>query len=331
MDKAPWKVMVFVTILVAIIGCVATIAAALIGRLPPITVATVATPMPPPPMVQPIVTPQSTAIPQPPPTAQPTAVPVLGPASTQVSTKDGMTLLYVSAGEFTMGAASSDLQADPWERPQHQVYLDAFWIDQTEVTNAMYAQCVQAMACQAPSHTTSYTRASYYGNAQFDTYPVVYVSWNDAKAYCQWASGDLPTEAQWEKAARGDDQRTYPWGNDPISGSRLNFCDANCPFDRKDKSINDGYADTAPVGNYPDGASPCGALDLVGNVWEWVADRHGSYPSSPSSNPTGPTLGDARVLRGGSWIDAATVVRASVRAGSVPELRDGGIGFRCAR
>jgi formylglycine-generating enzyme required for sulfatase activity len=245
------------------------------------------------------------------PTPLPTMIPVT--PVTQVSAKDGMTLLYVSAREFTMG--SNDGDSD--EKPQHTVYLGAFWIDQTEVTNAMYAKCVKASACQAPSSTKSVTHDSYYGNAQFDSYPVVNVSWNDATAYCQWAGRDLPTEAQWEKAARGDDQRTYPWGLETPEANRLNF--------------NRNVGDTTTVGKYPEGASPYGALDMAGNVWEWVADRHGSYPSSPSSNPTGPTSGDTRVLRGGSWYYGASYVRASSRVGVDPGDRDVSIGFRCAR
>ena len=321
MDKAPWKVMVVVTILVAIIGCVATIAAALIGILPEIirSTPTTGTQMPastvttwPTPTTPPAPTPEPpTAALQPPP-QQPTAVPALRPGSTQVSDKDGMTLLYVPAGEFTMG--SNDGEAN--EKPPHQVYLDAFWIDQTEVTNAMYTKCVKAGACQAPSPTTSYTRDSYYGMTQFDNYPMLYVDWNDATAYCQWVGGDLPTEAQWEKAARGDDQRTYPWGNDAPTASRLNF--------------NDNVGDTTEVGKYPSGASFYGALDMAGNVWEWVRDWYGSYPSSPQRNPTGPSSGEYRVLRGGSWNNDASIVRASLRRNS-PGYRVNYFGFRCVR
>ncbi len=237
----------------------------------------------------------------------------------QVSDKDGMTLLYVPAGEFKMGAADSDSQATAGEKPQHSVYLDAFWIDQIEVTNAMYAKCVTAGACQAPSSTKSSTRASYYGNSQFDNYPVIGVSWGDATAYCEWAGRRLPTEAEWEKAARGDDQRTYPWGNDAPDETRLNY--------------NMEVKDTTRVGAYPTGASPYGALDMAGNVWEWVADWYGEnyYATTPDRNPTGPTSGKYRVLRGGSWDDEAPYVRASGHGGVIPVMRDVIIGFRCAR
>jgi serine/threonine-protein kinase len=242
----------------------------------------------------------------------------LGIGSTQVSDKDGMTLLYVPAGEFKMGAASSDTQATAPEKPQHTVDLDAFWIDQTDVTNAMYAQCVKAGGCQAPSPIKSYTRDSYYGNTQFDNYPVIYISWTDAKSYCQWAGGDLPTEAQWEKAARGTDDRIYPWGNDAPNSSRLNF--------------NQNASDTTEVDKYPTGASFYGALDMAGNVWEWVRDWYDEkyYASSPNRNPAGPNSGDYRVLRGGSWYYGATNVRASYRYRNYPDYRYNYVGFRCA-
>jgi eukaryotic-like serine/threonine-protein kinase len=249
-----------------------------------------------------------TAIPVTQPTARPTARPATStqpavmPGDTQVSARDGMTLLYVPAGEFTMG---SNTGSDD-EKPPHTVYLDAFYIDQTEVTNAMYVKCVHPDACQASSSTASATR------------PVVNVTWNDAKTYCQWAGRRLPTEAEWEKAARSDDQRTYPWGNDAPTASRLNF--------------NNNVGDTTEVGKYPSGASPYGAVDMAGNVREWVADWYGEtyYTGSPARNPAGPTLGMFRVLRGGSWYYDAFSVRASLRYEADPVSRGDAVGFRCA-
>jgi len=238
-----------------------------------------------------------------------------------------MPLLYVPAGEFLMGSIDSDSEANPDEKPQHTVYLDAFWIDQTEVTNAMYKLCVQAGLCHAPSDTT------YYANAKFGNSPVGYVSWNDAQAYCHWAGRQLPTEAQWEKAARGIDGRLYPWGNSSITGNLANFCDSNCQFQWKNKAINDGFGVFSPVGNYPAGVSNYGAPDMAGNVWEWVADWFGEnyYASSPSSNPTGPAAGQLRVLRGGSWYDEAKYLRAAYRDKLDPVGADGGGGIRCSR
>ncbi|HEY9075089.1 MAG TPA: bifunctional serine/threonine-protein kinase/formylglycine-generating enzyme family protein [Anaerolineaceae bacterium] len=236
-----------------------------------------------------------------------------------VSPKDGMTLLYVSAGEFMMGSADADKGAVDNEKPQHSVTLDAFWIDKTEVTNAMYARCVAAGACAAPNRMNSNRRSSYYGDSSFANYPVIYVNWNQAKAYCEWAGRRLPTEAEWEKAARGTDGRIYPWGNIFPDSILLNF--------------GENIRDTTEVGSYPRGVSPYGALDMAGNVWEWVADWYGAtyYKDSPSKNPQGPSSGQDRVLRGGSWGDDTRSVRAADRISHNPGFVGSYIGFRCAR
>jgi len=271
--------------------------------------------------------PSSTPVPSstttPAPTNSPTPIltplPTLGIGSTMVSDTDGMVLVYVPAGEFQMGSADSDTEASSNEKPQHAVYLDAFWIDSTEVTNGMYALCVTASACQPPVYTSSYTRASYYGDSQYDAYPVIYVSWNDAAAYCEWAGRRLPTEAEWEKAARGTDGRLYPWGSASPDANLLNF--------------NDNVGDTTAVGSYPSGASPYGALDMAGNVWEWVADWYSEtyYASSPFKNPSGSESGSYRVLRGGSWGDSQWIVRSALRLRITPVYRDFSVGFRCVR
>lgn len=247
----------------------------------------------------------------------------LGIGSTMISPQDGMILLFVPEGEFTMGSdpgVDSETYRD--ERPQHTVYLDAFWIDQTEVTNAMYALCLGAGACELPNSSESYTRSQYYGNSNYLNYPVIYVSWNDANDYCTWAGRGLPTEAQWEKAARGTDGRIYSWGNNPLVCQLLNF--SGCE------------GDTIAVGSYPAGASPYGALDMTGNVWEWTADWYDAdYYSSYSedgwpSNPTGPTSA-YRTLRGGSWLNESRIMRSAYRQFYDPDYSSINIGFRCAR
>jgi formylglycine-generating enzyme required for sulfatase activity len=248
----------------------------------------------------------------------------LGIGSTMISEKDGMVLIYVPAGEFTMG---NENDSDD-EKPVHRVTLDAFWIDQTEVTNAMYAKCVDAHQCDAPWNTSSYTRSEYFGNPEFDDYPVIYVSWNDAKAYCEWAGRRLPTEAEWEKAARGESAFIYPWGND-FDGSLVNFCDKNCSFDWADKNSDDGYADTAPIGSYPNGASPYGALDMAGNVWEWVGSLYQPYPYDAGDGRENLNSTDARALRGGSWNYIDYEVRSARRSWGGPTNSDVNIGFRC--
>jgi len=276
-------------------------------------------------------TPASTLLPTATETPLLVDTPEFGIGFTRASPKDGMLMVYVPEGDFTMGSS----EGSSYEKPVHTVYLDAYWIDQTEVTNAMYALCTAANACLPPDDAGSFTRSSYYGNPQYDNYPVIYVSWNDARDYCRWAGRRLPTEAEWEKAARGTDALTYPWGDewDVRTNLRLNFSDKNDPTGGSDTIADDGYADTAPVGNYPNGASLYAALDMAGNVWEWVADWYSEtyYASSPLSNPTGPGSGIHRVLRGGSWYHNENLVRTSVRFRELPDYSYHTIGFRCSR
>jgi eukaryotic-like serine/threonine-protein kinase len=250
--------------------------------------------------------------------ATPTAVSSLAIGSRLVSERDGMMQLYVPAGDFLMGAADADNEAANDERPQHTVYLDGYWIDQTGVTNAMYAQCVKTGRCQPPSETSSASRNDYYINPQYAPYPVIYVSWDDAKAYCEWAGRRLPTEAEWEKAARGTDGRIYPWGNQTPGQTLLNF--------------NQLTGDTTAVGYFPAGGSPYGALDMAGNVWQWTADWYSDtyYASSPDRNPTGANSGQYRVLRGGAWNSEGVLIRATYRTKLRPYSRSETSGFRCA-
>jgi serine/threonine-protein kinase len=243
-----------------------------------------------------------------------TISPTLAVGSTQFSNADGMMMIYVPAGEFSMGSPVGTVD----EQPLHTVYLDAYWIDQTEVTNAMYSLCVQAGVCLQPYITNSNTHYGYYFFTQFANYPVIALKWSSAEAYCTWAGRRLVTEAEWEKAARGTDGRTYPWGNDLPNDRLLNF--------------NNPVGDTTNVGSYPLGASPYGVLDMAGNLKEWVADWYemSYYGSSPSSNPTGPATGQYKVLRGGSWYSNEYLVRSSDRHWIEPDTREITIGFRCA-
>jgi len=257
-----------------------------------------------------------------------TPTPVITPGGEVVSPKDGMVLVSIPAGEFTMGSTGNE--AD--ERPVIEVELDAFLMDKTEVTNAMYARCVSDDKCIPPRSNTSISQndsngSYYYGNPAFDNYPVVFVSWNDAKNYCKWADRRLPTEAEWEKAASWVPtqgiKRLYPWGN------RIDCSYANYYGNGNDLCVGD----TTEVGSYPKGASFYGILDMAGNVWEWVADRYDPeyYGKSDDDNPTGPRSGDYIVIRGGSFLTGrSTGIRSSDRDYLPPDNTSHNVGFRCA-
>lgn len=281
---------------------------------------------------------------------------ILDVGSTIVSEKDGATLVYVPEGEFLMGSneirTSLNGEQSPSyydNHPQHSIFLDAFWIDKFEVTNRQYALCVSAGGCALPANLKSVTRPRYFGEPDFDDYPAVYVDWYMATAYCEWAGRRLSTEAEWEKAARGEKGNIYPWGSEIPNDALLNFDSPN--------------RDTNEVGKYPNGASPYGALDMAGNVWEWVNDWYHSsyYQFSPDVNPPGPDSSDhstspVKSLRGGSWyfqegslrsifrygvIPVNDLVRSDLRSWLVPDYSDtskygkpphglGTVGFRCA-
>ncbi len=263
---------------------------------------------------------------------------------------DGMDMLFVPAGQFIMGsdremlkyarqlcavskpglaAAACKAAAFADEAPAHRVGVDAFWIDRTEVTNGQYRACVQAGVCAPPGLKSSFSRPSYYDNPAYEAYPVVNVVWQMAARYCSWANARLPTEAEWEYAARGTESRVYPWGN-TFEKTRLNYCDASCAL-ISDSSYDDGYPDTAPVGSFPSGSSWIGALDMAGNVREWVGDWLGKYPSGGGANPKGAEVGELKIPKGGSWYDTPDDVRSANRGGESLEYFRDNLGFRCAK
>ena len=272
----------------------------------------------------PTSTPISTATPTasatPTPTATPTIAPTTPPsepAPGSIREFGGVEMVYVPPGTFTMGSETGE----PDERPVHNVWLNGFWIDRTEVTNAQYRSCVDAGQCKRPAYNSSNTRTHYFDDANYDGHPVIYVSSDDAATYCQWRGKRLPTEVEWEKAASWDwrtgTKLTWPWGN---------------TFD--DSKVRDGpREDTSSVGKRPAGASPYGAMDMAGNVSEWTADYYSAdyYAASPSSNPKGPATGYGRVVRGGTWWDVDYDLRTTRRKQEDANARQMYLGFRCAR
>ncbi|MES0360571.1 MAG: formylglycine-generating enzyme family protein [Anaerolineales bacterium] len=281
--------------------------------------------------------PTMTVFPSAVPTETPLAVSIIG--DTQIRPSDGMVMVYVPAGEFVMGSSEEEVdfalqQCRDYgtncqrryfsvEMPMHIVVLDSFWIDQTEVTFGQYQQCLGAGGCGAPGCQENLQVGS-------ENYPAVCVTWDQAAAYCEWAGARLPTEAEWEYAARGPERRRYPWG-DELEGTYLNYCDTNCTLGKRDEEFNDGYAESAPVGSYLQGASWTGALDMAGNVWEMVADWNGAYSAEKQVNPTGAASGGRHVARGGSWHTSPDHVRSALRThmGSTDFVNHAG--FRCVQ
>jgi formylglycine-generating enzyme required for sulfatase activity len=242
----------------------------------------------------------ATDTPQPPPptdTPEPTDLPI--PTD----------MVIIPAGSFQMGSGNGDAG------PAHTVSLSAFIMDQFEVTNADYRACEAAGSCSAPGRRGSDTRGGYYTDPNFDNYPMLNVTWDQATAFCAFENKRLPTEAEWEYAATGGDGRAYPWGNE---------------FDRNLVPVNAG--DTAEVGSFPGGASPFGVMDMAGNALEWVSDWYdaGYYAVAPPENPTGPASGSRKVLRGGSFGNPdGTVYLTTRRFNRAPNGADVDIGFRC--
>ena len=263
-------------------------------------------------------TPRTTNTPLP-PTVLPSPSPVLPRAGdTRIRTSDGAVMAYVPAGYFWMGSTDADAMAVDFEKPQHRVYLDAFWIDRTEVAVGQYRACARVGVCSPPEEMSSVTRPNYFDGGTFDDYPVLWVNWYGADTYCRWVSARLPTEAEWERAARGTDGRIFPWG-DAWDESRTNAVGR--------------LGDTRPVGSFSGGASPYGVLDMSGNVWEWVADWFSDsyYASSPERNPQGPSSGSERCVRSGSWYSRIAWQRTANRGSAKPSLSDDDVGFRCVQ
>lgn len=216
----------------------------------------------------------------------------------------------IPRGTFSMGATEGEGAYD--EQPVRQVTVDRFAMARTETTVGQYTRCVAAGACSGPQ-----------GSVGPADHPVTEVDWSQATAFCRWAGGRLPTEAEWEYAARGTDGREFPWG-DASPGPGLANCEASL--------CNDRFQETAPVGSFPAGRSPFGLDDMTGNVWEWVSDWYGVYDRAATNNPTGPDFGESRVYRGGCFYgDDVRYLRAALRYRLAPSVAYHALGFRCAR
>jgi eukaryotic-like serine/threonine-protein kinase len=259
-------------------------------------------------------------------------------------------MTLIPAGQFYMGSDAKDAREN--EKPTHNVMLDAFCFDTFEVTAGNYRDCSDNGACRRVKAEVNWNNIT---DKQHDAYtplcnidaddrkdhPMNCITWVDADTYCRKKEKRLPTEAEWEYATRGPDGRVYPWGDEDPTTAHLNACDKDCAdwakkagvevlvlFDNK----SDGYSGTSPVGKFPKGRSRFGPWDVVGNVWEWVADWEGSYNAAEKKNPVGPGSGEKRVLRGGAWNGAdKSWLRPSYRYATEPGTRSPGIGFRCAK
>jgi len=232
----------------------------------------------------------------------------------------GLRFFYVPAGEVTLGSTLGD----PDERPTYTITLPGFWIMATEVTNAQYGECVAAEECGPPKN-------DLWNQPDYAQHPVTHVSWHQANRFAAWVGARLPTEAEWEKAARGQDERLYPWG-DTWQGQWLNYCDKQCTRSWRDPQMDDGFPQTAPVGSYPsESASPYGLLDMAGNVREWTGSLQRPYPYQPLDGREDLQSNDARVVRGGFWGDRREDVRTANRFAVQPGYQDDEVGFRVVR
>lgn len=334
---------------VAVIGAAATILAALIGVIPkfiepvvtPMLISTVTVTLTAKPTVTKTATPDLNQIPtarfQPEPSWTPTETftPTITPSSLSgvydphpvaddYHDAFGVPMRLVPAGQFTMGSEKGSAKDYADEQPAHTVSIDAFYMDKYEVTNALYKDCVEKGVCTVPYRSLDPNNTMPYDNSIYRNLPVVYVNWYQAKTYCEWRDARLPTEAEWEKTARGTNIQIYPWGKG-----------IDCSFANFSVCIGwnaNGIATTA-VGSYEKGISPYKIYDMAGNVWEWVADWFDEkyYANSPLNNPQGPNIGQTRVIRGGSYYDGTDYVRVAYRGRKGPNTSLAQIGFRCAR
>jgi formylglycine-generating enzyme required for sulfatase activity len=248
-----------------------------------------------------------------------------GLGDTRVRPSDGTLMVYVPGGEFLMGSSDEQIEAQlelcsppseacykeffQGEMPQHPVRVDSFWMDQTEVTNAQFVAFLNDYGDRAENSANllvldrGYCKikqdedGEYYTSKGASDYPVVMVTWHGANEYCRWAGGRLPTEAEWEYAARGPENNLYPWGNDLPTRELAHYA----------ASVE------TRVGSYPQGASWCGVYDMAGNVWEWTADWYGSYSALPQENPTGPASGGIKAIHGGGWHSSQRELRSAYR------------------
>jgi formylglycine-generating enzyme required for sulfatase activity len=222
-------------------------------------------------------------------------------------------MVLVPAGEFTMGSSTGDLD----ERPVRQVYVDAFYIDKHQMSVGKYGTFLEATFHEAPEDWDVMNKPVHQKR------PVINVHWVDADAYCKWAGKRLPTEAEWEKAARGTDGRIYPWGNELPTDFHANM----------KKEIWNNHVVLTPVGMFEGGKSPYGIYDMAGNVWEWVGDWYSPdyYKTGPLRNPPGPSTGEYKVIRGGSWGSSPKDLRSADRESRLPSFGGLGTGFRCAK
>ena len=264
-------------------------------------------------------------------TPTPEQAPAIGSSFTRQA--DGVLMMYVPEGSFLMGSSSTDGNVYAHEKPQHEVELDAYWMDAYEVSNAMFRSFVEATGYRTQAEQQGYSYM-YNASGDWDTFtgvdwqhplgaetiyqdllPVTHVNQYDAKAYCEWVGGRLPTEAEWEKAARGEDARIYPWGN-TFNASYLQ---------------SDSRSGPVSIYEHPEGASLYGIMNMAGNVFEWTSDWYDAdyYAYSPRDNPTGPASGEYAAIRGGAWTNSSKHVRTAHRDISMPHLMNHLLGFRC--